>query len=241
MYAYYEEDGDIKAGTILVDNDSSVQMESQHGKRTKVKTANILLRFAAPAPAEAMETARGLAAGIDTDFLWEAAAQDEFAFGDLADRQRSEVVDRAECGALRGRDRVVVEALRLTGGETGDAAIRRFGADELQFGVGQDLLRERGAAAAVALRNLDAHDTELEHLVDQGAGNLRVFVHLAHERTNLTIGEFVHAVAKQDFVFGEARQRTVDEYSELFRATGFELTRVLPTAGAFGIVEARPV
>ena len=41
--------------------------------------------------------------------------------------------------------------------------------------------------------------------------------------------------------FGEARQRTVDEYSELFRATGLELTRVLPTAGAFSIVEARPV
>lgn len=41
--------------------------------------------------------------------------------------------------------------------------------------------------------------------------------------------------------FGEARQRTVDEYSELFRATGLELTRVLPTACAFSIVEARPV
>jgi hypothetical protein len=41
--------------------------------------------------------------------------------------------------------------------------------------------------------------------------------------------------------FGEARQRTVDEYKELFGATGFEFTRVLPTASAFSIVEARPV
>jgi O-methyltransferase domain len=41
--------------------------------------------------------------------------------------------------------------------------------------------------------------------------------------------------------FGEARQRTVDEYKELFGATSFELTRVLPTASAFSIVEARPV
>lgn len=41
--------------------------------------------------------------------------------------------------------------------------------------------------------------------------------------------------------FGEARQRTVDEYKNLFEATHFELTRVLPTAGAFSIVEARPV
>ena len=41
--------------------------------------------------------------------------------------------------------------------------------------------------------------------------------------------------------FGEARQRTVGEYQELFSATGFELTRVLATESAFGIVEARPV
>jgi hypothetical protein len=41
--------------------------------------------------------------------------------------------------------------------------------------------------------------------------------------------------------FGEARQRTVDEYKELFGATRFEFTRVLPTASAFSIVEARPV
>lgn len=41
--------------------------------------------------------------------------------------------------------------------------------------------------------------------------------------------------------FGEARQRTVEEYNELCAATGLELTRVLPTAGAFSIVETRPV
>jgi hypothetical protein len=40
--------------------------------------------------------------------------------------------------------------------------------------------------------------------------------------------------------FGEARQRTVAEYSELFDASGFECSRVLPTASAFTIVEARP-
>jgi hypothetical protein len=41
--------------------------------------------------------------------------------------------------------------------------------------------------------------------------------------------------------FGEARQRTVAEYSELFGATGLEYCRVVPTASAFSIVEARPV
>jgi len=41
--------------------------------------------------------------------------------------------------------------------------------------------------------------------------------------------------------FGEARQRTVDEYTKLFDSTHFSLTRVLPTGSAFSIVEARPV
>jgi hypothetical protein len=41
--------------------------------------------------------------------------------------------------------------------------------------------------------------------------------------------------------FGEARQRTVNEYKNLFEATQFELVRVVPTTGAFSIVEARPV
>ena len=41
--------------------------------------------------------------------------------------------------------------------------------------------------------------------------------------------------------FGEARQRTVEEYRNLFDATNFSLRRVLPTTGAFSIVEASPM
>ncbi len=84
MYLLYEEDGDIKAGTILADNDASLQVESQHGKRTKVKAAHVLLRFGAPAPGAAMEQARTLAAEMDPDFLWEVAGEAEFGFQELA-------------------------------------------------------------------------------------------------------------------------------------------------------------
>ncbi len=41
--------------------------------------------------------------------------------------------------------------------------------------------------------------------------------------------------------FGEARQRTVEEYTKLFDSTQFQFRRVLPTAGAFSIVEASPL
>ena len=84
MFVLYEEDGDIKAGTILADNDSSLQIESQHGKRGKLKAAHVLLRYASPGPAEVMESARAQQADLDLDFLWEVAGESEFGFQDLA-------------------------------------------------------------------------------------------------------------------------------------------------------------
>ena len=84
MFLLYEEGGDIKAGTILADNDSSLQVESQHGKRVKLKSSHVLLRFASPSPSEVMDGARAQQADLDLDFLWEAAGEDEFGFEDLA-------------------------------------------------------------------------------------------------------------------------------------------------------------
>jgi hypothetical protein len=66
-------------------------------------------------------------------------------------------------------------------------------------------VKERRAGAAVALGNLDAHDAELEQLVDQRSRDLRVLVHFANLGTNFAVGEFVHAVAENDLVFGQAR------------------------------------
>lgn len=84
MYLLYEEDGEIKAGTILAENDGSLQVESQHGRRTKVKAGHVLLRYNAPPPAETLEQARRLAEEIDLDFLWEVAGAVEFDFQGLA-------------------------------------------------------------------------------------------------------------------------------------------------------------
>ena len=71
----------------------------------------------------------------------------------------------------------------------------------------QDGMEERRAAAAVALGDLDAHDAEVEQLVDERARDLGVLVHLADERPDLAVRELVHAVAEQPFVFGQRRQR----------------------------------
>jgi len=84
MHVLYEESGAFKVGTILADNDASLQIEAPHGKRSKIKTNAVLLRFAAPAPAELMQQAEALASGVDTDFLWECCGEPEFGFETLA-------------------------------------------------------------------------------------------------------------------------------------------------------------
>lgn len=47
---FFEDDGALKAGAILADNDSSLQIEAATGKRLKVKADRVRLRFAAPGP-----------------------------------------------------------------------------------------------------------------------------------------------------------------------------------------------
>lgn len=84
MYLLYEEEGELKAGSILAEQETSLQVETQHGKRTKVKAAHVLLRFNTPEPGALMDQARAMAAEIDLDFLWEAAGEAEIDFRELA-------------------------------------------------------------------------------------------------------------------------------------------------------------
>jgi exoribonuclease-2 len=84
MHVLFEEDGAFKAGTILTDNTTSLQVELASGKRSKVKTANVLLRFEAPAPEELLARAERDAAEIDVDFLWQACPDAELGFEDVA-------------------------------------------------------------------------------------------------------------------------------------------------------------
>ena len=84
MNLLFEEDGGFKAGTILADNDTSLQIELPSGKRSKIKAATVLLRFAQPAPAALIEQATQQAAEIEADFLWECVSDGEFSFLDFA-------------------------------------------------------------------------------------------------------------------------------------------------------------
>jgi exoribonuclease II len=84
MQVLYEEDGDFKVGSVLAQAPASVQVESPHGRRTKVKAANVLLSFERPSGSELLAAAQSFADGLETDFLWQCCGKGEFGFSDLA-------------------------------------------------------------------------------------------------------------------------------------------------------------
>jgi exoribonuclease-2 len=84
QHLLFEEDGSFKAGSVLSATDASYQVELASGKRTKVKSSHVLLRFEDPAPAALLQQAQQEAETIDLDFLWECAPQEEFDFDALA-------------------------------------------------------------------------------------------------------------------------------------------------------------
>ena len=84
MNVLYEENGSFRVGTVLTEHDSSLQIEAPHGKRSKVKASNVLLRFDGAGLHDFLERAEAQAAEIDTDFLWQCCGDAEFGFIDLA-------------------------------------------------------------------------------------------------------------------------------------------------------------
>jgi exoribonuclease-2 len=83
MNLFFEESGDFKTGLVLSQQGEAYQVEMQSGKRTKVRAKDVLLQFASPAPDELMIDAQTIADGIELDFLWEVAGQEEFGFAEL--------------------------------------------------------------------------------------------------------------------------------------------------------------
>ena len=84
MNVLYEDSGAFKVATVLVDSDNTLQVEAPHGKRAKIKSKDVLLRFPEPGAGELLVQAEALAVGIDADFLWQCCGAEEFGFTELA-------------------------------------------------------------------------------------------------------------------------------------------------------------
>jgi exoribonuclease-2 len=100
MYALFDDAGKFLAGRVMSEADSSMQIELDSGKRVKVKAANVLLKFAKPAPAELMAQAAAQAADIDVDLVWEVAPEEDFGFDELAREYYSDSADAVQQAAM---------------------------------------------------------------------------------------------------------------------------------------------
>jgi exoribonuclease-2 len=80
----YEEDGELKVGTVLDQAPASFHVESPRGRRSKVKAGNVLLAFERPAAAELLAQAEAFSRELEVDFLWQCSGAREFGFQDLA-------------------------------------------------------------------------------------------------------------------------------------------------------------
>ena len=84
MYLLFEEAGKFMAGRVLSEAESSAQVELDSGKRVKVKSSNMLIKFEKPSPQAFVQAAQASAASIELEMAWEFAPEEEFGFADLA-------------------------------------------------------------------------------------------------------------------------------------------------------------
>jgi len=144
MFVLYEEDGAFKAGTILTDNDATLQVENTHGKRVKLKRANVLLEFREPGPADLLSRAEAAAEELDTEFLWEVCGDDEFAFADFAAEYQGHKPSAVESAAILLR----LHSAPIWFHRKGKGRFRKAPADILQAALA-GLEKKRQQAAAI--------------------------------------------------------------------------------------------
>jgi exoribonuclease II len=96
MHILFDDAGKLVTGRLMSEAESSLQVELETGKRVKVKTANVLLRFDKPAPAELMPAAQALAGTMELELAYEFAPEDDFGFVDLAHEYFSDKASTTE-------------------------------------------------------------------------------------------------------------------------------------------------
>ena len=145
MNVLFEDDGLLKAGTVLADHDASLQVEAASGKRLKVKSGNVLLRFAAPSAGETLAIGHQLAGELDPTFLWEVSGEGDFAFDELAREYYGNNATPPQQAAVA----MLLHAAPMHFYKRGKGRYRKAPQDALKAGLAS-VERKRGEAAEVA-------------------------------------------------------------------------------------------
>ena len=98
MNIFYEESGQFKVAAIVQKNDATYQVDTQHGKRIKVKANNVFAEFDGDMAAF-LENAQAQAADIDTDLLWEVCGEEEFSAEAIAEEYYGHAPTKTELAA----------------------------------------------------------------------------------------------------------------------------------------------
>ena len=98
MNIFYEESGQFKVAAIVQKNEATYQVDTQHGKRTKVKANNVFAEFDGDMAAF-LENAQAQAADIDTDLLWEVCGEEEFSAEAIAEEYYGHAPTKTELAA----------------------------------------------------------------------------------------------------------------------------------------------
>lgn len=98
MNIFYEESGQFKVAAVVQKNDATYQVDTQHGKRTKVKANNVFAEFDGDMAAF-LENAQAQAADIDTDLLWEVCGEEEFTAEAIAEEYYGHAPTKTELAA----------------------------------------------------------------------------------------------------------------------------------------------
>lgn len=83
MNIFYEESGQFKVAAVVQKNEATYQADTPHGKRTKVRAANVFFEFSQNST-EFLEKVREKAAEIDIGLLWSACGDKEMDAAEIA-------------------------------------------------------------------------------------------------------------------------------------------------------------
>ncbi|WP_028357157.1 ribonuclease catalytic domain-containing protein [Brackiella oedipodis] len=95
MHLIYEDSSQFKIARILSEAESSLQIENESGKRSKIKSNLVIFRFENK-PSDMMSQAQAISDELDQEFLWQCAPSEEFHVDELAQDYFGEQVSATE-------------------------------------------------------------------------------------------------------------------------------------------------
>lgn len=195
---FYEESGSFKVGAIMSETDASLQVEAPHGKRSKIKSATVLLRFHDPlsgsisldgADLRGLDPTRlreAIALVPQSPTIFAASAMDNIRYGRL-DASDDEV--RRAAASAEADD--FLDALpEGFASELGERGTRLSGGQQQRVAIARALLKD--APVLLLDEATSALDAQSERAVQHALENLMA------GRTTLVVAHRLATVLKAD-------------------------------------------